>query len=183
MDRGLQMSWLVVALVTTVGVIVAASIRRERPERLPIEHIVAATITAVFAWDLGVSMWSSLGEVGLGSTENSVWILGHAAVAVAGLVALVLVLRRHPLGVPLAIGVCVLRLATAGTAVASILGSTMLESNPDGIGLIVYTAAMALPALFAIVLFVTTAVDGRRAGRRSTAGLDEPIDAVAEGRP
>jgi hypothetical protein len=131
MDRALQWTWLLVGLVTTVGVIIAGSIRRDRPDRLPTEHVVAATITAVLAWETGVNAATSLGQIGLGAAEHSLWIVGQLVVGVAGVVALALVLRRVPVGVPLAVGVCVMRLASAGIGFASSVDSGALESDPN----------------------------------------------------
>jgi hypothetical protein len=181
MDRALQWTWLLVGLVTTVGVIIAGSIRRDRPDRLPTEHVVAATITAVLAWETGVNAATSLGQIGLGAAEHSLWIVGQLVVGVAGVVALALVLRRVPVGVPLAVGVCVMRLASAGIGFASSVDSGALESDPNAGTFIFIGVALALPALIAIFLFVRPYADPVLSSRSPANGSAD--HGVAEGRP
>jgi hypothetical protein len=160
--------WQAWGLAAAVGVAIAAAIvaRVLLPgarERLPVEHVAAAAIIGVLAWEAAIQLpgnlisFLSIGA-GLGEfivTPLQVYVLAASLSTIAMFVAVIAILRRQIWGVALGVGVGLVQVAMSAVGVVSLLGMTAQGMPEDQLlWLLVSVGLRAVPGIVAVALLL-----------------------------
>jgi hypothetical protein len=160
--------WQAWGLAAAVGVAIAAAIvaRVLLPgarERLPVEHVAAAAIIGVLAWEAAIQLpgnlisFLSIGA-GLGGfivTPLQVYVVAASLSTIAMFVAVVAILRRQIWGVALGVGVGLVQVAMSAVGVVSLLGMTAQGMPEDQLlWLLVSVGLRAVPGIVAVALLL-----------------------------
>jgi hypothetical protein len=152
-------------VLTVVAGLVATRVRREWVPSLPMAHVGAVVLVALFGWEALVYLPSTIqvyttGVAGIPDPANveayQAFMVASAAFVLAAGLAVYGVLRRRPWGLVLGIGVAATRVAMT---LASAVNLFSIEPDPFGPGGLAWNvtnlvALRALPAVAAIVLLL-----------------------------
>jgi signal transduction histidine kinase len=187
--------WYAWTLVVVVALTIPAGIAAwllwpRRSERLPVEHVAAAALVAVAAWEMLIDLPGSLVQffaIGAGIPNApfvpmQAFTFASAGFVVASAAAIFGILRRFVWGAALGIVVSVARVTMGALGVASLLTVAGDGLMPDGqLGWLVLTTGLrAVPALVAIVLLVLPFWRARRA--RQSAPVEEIMELDPDAR-
>ena len=152
------------ALAVVAGLL-ATRVRREWVASLPMAHVAAVVLLALYGWETLVYLPSTIqvyttGVAGIadpaGVEGYQAFMIASGAFVGAAVLAIYGILRRRPWGVVLGIGVAVTRAAMSVASAANLLSMGIDAFGPEGLASNVVTglALNGLPALVAIALLL-----------------------------
>ena len=160
--------------LTVVAGLLAARVRREWVPSLPMAHVAAVVLIALYGWESLVYLPSTIqlyttGVAGIpdpaGVEGYQAFMVASAALVVAAALAIYGILRRRPWGVVLGIGVAATRAAMSVASTVNLFSMGLDPFGPEGLGYNVATglALNGLPALVAIALLLWPLLRGSTA--------------------
>ena len=168
--------------LTVVAGMLATRVRREWLTALPMAHVAAVVLVALFGWEALVYLPSTIdlyttGVAGIpdpaGVEAYQVFVVASVAFVLAAALATYGILRRRPWGVVLGIGVAATRAAMSVASTINLFSFNLDLFGPEGLA---YNAATllalnGLPAVVGVVLLLWPLVRGPRTA-------DPPIETV-----
>jgi hypothetical protein len=190
-------TWLVIVAVSIVAaVVVRLSFRRTLAALAP-HHVAAAAVVGVITWSLLTLLPNTIQTVmatyaGIVSAPNQglhqAFAAGQVAAIVAGVLAVLGLLRRAAWAVALAAGVCLASIGTSAIALINWIGLIGdMEAVPGSEWIVVQFALQPAPAVAGLLLLAWPFVDGSlgptRFGvtdRRAAGTVEGIVDADSE---
>ena len=171
---GNELIYWVFAASTALAVIaglLATRVRREWVPALPMAHVAAVVLVALYGWETLVYLPSTIQAyttrvAGIpdpaGVEGNWAFVIASIAFVAAAALAVYGILRRRPWGVVLGIGVAATRAALSVAGAVNLLSLGVDAFGPEGLASNVATALAlnTLPALVAIALLLWPLVRG-----------------------
>jgi hypothetical protein len=177
--------------VTLLAGVVATRVRREWLTSLPMTHVAALVLLALFGWESliylpGVIQTYVIGVAGIADPPNvegyQAFMVASVAFVIAAALAIYGILRSRPWGVVLGIGVAGTRLVTALVSTANLFTLNGDFFGPDAVGwnAAIFLAERAIPAIAAIVLLMWPLLRGSRRETPPVEAVDWHVDPTPE---
>ena len=177
--------------LTVLAGLVATRIRGGWLTSLPMTHVAALVLLALFGWESliylpGVIETYVIGVAGIADPPNvegyQAFMVASVAFVIAAALAIYGILRRRPWGVALGIGVAGTRLVTALVSTANLFTLNGEFFGPAGVGwnAAILLAERAIPAAAAIVLLLWPLLRGSHTEAPPVEAVDWHVDPTPE---
>lgn len=161
--------------LTVVAGLVATRVRREWLTSLPMAHVAAVVLIALYGWEALVYLPSTIAQyttrvAGIpdpaGVEASQAFVIASVAFVAAAALAIYGILRLRPWGVVLGIGVAATRVAMSVAGSIQLFSANLDLFGPEALGYNVITAFAlnGVPAAVGVVLLVWPLLRSSRVG-------------------